>query len=136
LFKNINISIDNIKKFNFDNLKKEEKYGILVLLMKYLFPFILSSQEKINSKEKLFKTSININLVKKDLQYNSPEKFTKEVYSKKYFAGKNIFSNLFIDTKISQNFATNNDNIYKNKNKKDTLEDSRIKNNKFKSLVN
>ena len=136
LFKNINISIDNIKKFNFDNLKKEEKYGILVLLMKYLFPFILSSQEKINSKEKLFKTSININLVKKDLQYNSPEKFTKEVYSKKYFAGKNIFSNLFIDTKISQNFATNNDNIYKNKNKKDTLEDYRIKNNKFKSLVN
>jgi hypothetical protein len=136
LFKNINISIDNIKKFNFDNLKKEEKYGILVLLMKYLFPFVMHNQEKINAKEKLFKTNININLVKKDLQYNSPEKYAKEMYSKKYIAGKNIFSNLFIDTKISQNFATNNDNIYKNKNKKDTLEDSRIKNNKFKSLVN
>ena len=136
LFKTINITIDNIKKFNFENLKKEEKYGILVLLMKYLFPFVLHNQEKINAKEKLFKTNININLVKKDLQYNSPEKYAKEMYSKKYIAGKNIFSNLFIDTKISQNFANNN-NIYKNKNnKKDTLEDSRIKNNKFKSLIN
>ena len=136
LFKNINITIDNIKKFNFENLKKEEKYGILVLLMKYLFPFVMHNQEKINAKEKLFKTNININLVKKDLQYNSPEKYAKEMYSKKYIAGKNIFSNLFIDTKISQNFANNN-NIYKNKNnKKDNLEDSRIKNNKFKSLIN
>ena len=136
LFKNINITIDNIKKFNFENLKKEEKYGILVLLMKYLFPFVIHNQEKINAKEKLFKTNININLVKKDLQYNSPEKYAKEMYSKKYIAGKNIFSNLFIDTKISQNFANNN-NIYKNKNnKKDNLEDSRIKNNKFKSLIN
>ena len=136
LFKNINITIDNIKKFNFENLKKEEKYGILVLLMKYLFPFVIHNQEKINAKEKLFKTNININLVKKDLQYNSPEKYAKEMYSKKYITGKNIFSNLFIDTKISQNFANNN-NIYKNKNnKKDNLEDSRIKNNKFKSLIN
>ena len=131
LLKNINIHIDSIKKFNFDNYKKEEKYGILVLLMKYLIPFVFANNEKINYKEKLFKTNININLVKKDLQYNSPEKFVKEVYLKKSFAGKKILSNLFKDINNKNYFNTN-----KNKNRKDSPNDSRIKDNKFKSLIN
>ena len=131
LLKNINIHIDSIKKFNFDNYKKEEKYGILVLLMKYLIPFVFANNEKINYKEKLFKTNININLVKKDLQYNSPEKFVKEVYLKKSFAGKKILSNLFMDINGKNYINTN-----KNKNRKDSPDDSRIKDNKFKSLIN
>lgn len=131
LLKNINIHIDNIKKFNFDNYNKEEKYGILVLLMKYLIPFVFANNEKIKYKENLFKTNININLVKKDLQYNSPEKFVKEVYLKKSFAGKKILSNLFMDINNKNYFNTN-----KNKNRKDSPNDSRIKDNKFKSLIN
>jgi len=134
LFKNINISIDNIKKFNFENLKNEEKYGILILLMKYLIPFVYANNEKINAKEKLFKTNININLVKKDLQYNSPEKYVKDIYLKKSFAGKKILSNLFLDNKNSQNYVDRN--TYKSNKKKDSPNDSRIKNNKYKSLIN
>ena len=131
LFKNINININDIKKFNFENLKNEEKYGILVLLMKYLLPFVFANNEKINAKENIFKTNININLFKKDLQYNSPEKYVKEVYLKKSFAGKKILSALFVG---SQNYI--NRNIYKSNKKKDSLNDSRIKNNKYKSLIN
>ena len=134
LFKNINISIDNIKKFNFENLKNEEKYGILILLMKYLIPFVYANNEKINAKEKLFKTNININLVKKDLQYNSPEKYVKDIYLKKYNKEKKILSNLFLDNKNSQNYVDRN--TYKSNKKKDSPNDSRIKNNKYKSLIN
>ena len=134
LFKNINVNIDNIKKFHFENLKKEEQYGILVLLMKYLLPFIFINHEKINEKEKIFKTSINVNLIKKNLQYNSPDKYVKEVYLKKTFPGKKLISNLFIDNITIQNY--DNRNIYKSNKKKDSPNDSRIKNNKFKSLIN
>ena len=99
--------------------------------MKYLIPFVFANNEKIKYKENLFKTNININLVKKDLQYNSPEKFVKEVYLKKSFAGKKILSNLFKDINNKNYFNTN-----KNKNRKDSPNDSRIKDNKFKSLIN
>ena len=134
LFKSINVHIDNIKQFNFENLKKEEQYGLLVLLMKYLIPFILVNNDKVNEKEKLFKTNININQVKKDLQYNSPEKYIKEVYLKKSFPGKKVLSKFFID-KINIQYSDNK-HLYKNKKKTDSPNDSRIKNNKFKSLIN
>lgn len=133
LFKNININIGDIKKFNFDNLKKEEKYGILVLLMKYLFPFVMANYDKINEKEKIFKTNINIAQVKKELQYNSPKKYVNDVCLKKSYGGKNFLSNLFVDNISTKNYQNNN--VYKNKKKKDSPNDSRIKNNKYKSLI-
>ena len=134
LFKTININITDVKKFNFDNLKNEEKYGILVLLMKYLIPFIIASYDKINVKEKFFKTNINITQVKKDLLYNSPEKYVNNIYLKKSFAGKNILSALFVDGTTDKNYK--NKNIYFNKMKPDSPNDSRIKDNKYKSLIN
>ena len=130
LYKNININISDIKKFNFDNLKKEEQYGMIILLMKYLAPYVIANYEKINIKEKFFKTNININLVKKDLMYNSPEKYVKEIFLKKSYGGKNVLTNLFMDTK---NYKSNN--IHMNKNRKESPNDSRIKNNKYKSLI-
>ena len=131
LYKNINVNISDVKKFNYENLKKEEQYGMLVLLMKYLAPYVLASYEKINIKEKFFKTNININQVKKDLQYNTPEKYVKELLLKKSYGGRNILSNLYIDTK---NYKTYN--LHINKTKKDSPNDSRIKNDKYKSLIN
>ena len=133
LFKNIKININDLKKFNFDNLKKEEKYGLLVLLMKYLFPFVMANYDKINEKEKIFKTNINITQVKKELQYNSPKKYVNDVCVKKSYGGKNFLSNLFVDNISTKNYQNNN--IYKNKKKKDSPNDSRIKNNKYKSLI-
>ena len=129
--KNINITFENIKNFTFDNLSNQEKYGILCILIKCLFPFVVKSFEINNMKEKLFKTNININLVKKELQYNTPEKYAKEVLVKKSFAGRNILSNLFFEQNLNGNMIS-----YKNKKKKDSPNDSRIKNNKFKSLIN
>ena len=133
LFKNININIADVKNFNFDNLKDEEKYGILVLLMKYLIPFIIASYEKINVKEQLFKTNINITQVKKDLQHNSPTKYLNNIFLKKSFGNKNILSTLFVDSATNQNYI--NKKIYINKKKKDSPNDSRIKNDKYKSLI-
>ena len=112
-------------------MSNQEKYGILCILIKCLFPFVVKSFEINNMKEKLFKTNININLVKKELQYNTPEKYAKEVVVKKSFAGRNILSNLFFEQNLNGNMIS-----YKNKKKKDSPNDSRIKNNKFKSLIN
>ena len=131
LYKNINVNINDIKKFNFENLDKDEQYGILILLMKYLTPFVLASYEKINVKEKIFKTNINIKQVKKDLQYNTPEKYLKELFLKKTYGGKNVLTNLFIDTK---NYNSNN--LHISKIRKDSPNDSRIKDNRYKSVIN
>ena len=103
---------------------------MIILLMKYLAPYVIANYEKINIKEKFFKTNININLVKKDLMYNSPEKYVKEIFLKKSYGGKNVLTNLFMDTK---NYKSNN--IHMNKNRKESPNDSRIKNNKYKSLI-
>ena len=131
LYKNLNVNIDDIKKFNYENLDKEEQYGILVLLMKYLAPFVLASYEKINVNEKIFKTNINIKQVKKDLQYNSPEKYLKELFLKKSYGGKNVLTNLFIESK---NYKSNN--LHVSKIRKDSPNDIRIKDNKYKSIIN
>ena len=134
--KNINIKFENIKNFNFDNLSNNQKYGILCLLIKCLFPFIVKSVELNNIKEKLFKTNININLIKKDLQYNTPEKYAKEVVIKKSFNGRNILNNFF-EKNLSEKYNGNANIIsYKNNKIKESLNDSRIKNNKFKSVIN
>ena len=131
LYKNINVNINDIKKFNYENLSKEEQYGMLVLLMKYLAPYVLASYEKINIKEKIFKTNINIKQVKKDLQYNTPEKYLKELFLKKSYGGRNVLTNMFIETK---NYKSNN--LHISKIRKDSPNDSRIKNNKYKSIIN
>jgi len=130
--KNINIDIENIKKFDFETLKKEEKYSILVLLMKYLLPLIFINYNY-NIKDNLFKTSINVNLIKRNIPHNnSPQKYLKDSYLKNAFAGKKIKANLFVE---NNSFQNGNKNFIPLLRKNDTLNDSRIKDNKFKSLI-
>ena len=43
--KNIYINNESLKKFEFSNLTKEEKYSTLIILMKYLMPLIYGEQE-------------------------------------------------------------------------------------------
>ena len=47
--KEIYISNESLKKFEFNNLNKQEKYSILIILMKYLMPLIYGEQEALNS---------------------------------------------------------------------------------------
>ena len=55
------VKMEDIKKFKFDELNKEEKYSILVLLMKHLMPLItLNFNNKDNIGKELFKTNLNI----------------------------------------------------------------------------
>lgn len=55
------VKMDDIKKFKFDELNKEEQYSLLVLLMKHLMPLItLNFNNKDNIGKELFKTNLNI----------------------------------------------------------------------------
>ena len=60
--KDIYVNIEEIKKGNFEKFSKEEKYSILVYLMKHLLPLVNSENNEINSfKEKIDSVEINGN---------------------------------------------------------------------------
>ena len=77
--KEIYINIESLKNCDFTILTKEEKYSILVILMKYLLPLI-------NSNE--YSNLGNVNL---KFQTNKNKKFIEEMENKKYEI-KNHFS--------------------------------------------
>jgi len=129
--KNIHVDIESIKNFNFESLKNEEKYGILVLLMKYLLPLVVINYSSNNIQENLFKT--NVNIIKRYLPYNSAEKYLKDAHLKDAFIGKKIKTNLFTETNSFQNKG--NKNFIPILRKTDSLNDSKIKNKKYKSLI-
>lgn len=129
--KNIHVDIENIKNFNFESLKNEEKYGILVLLMKYLLPLVVINYNPNNIQENLFKT--NVNIIKRYLPYNSAEKYLKDTHLKEAFVGKKIKTNLFTETNSFQNKGNNN--YIPILRKADSLNDSKMKNKKYKSLI-
>ena len=129
--KNIHVDIENIKNFNFESLKNEEKYGILVLLMKYLLPLVVVNYNPNNIQENLFKT--NVNIIKRYLPYNSAEKYLKDTHLKEAFVGKKIKTNLFTETNSFQNKGNNN--YIPILRKTDSLNDSKMKNKKYKSLI-
>jgi len=59
--KNFLLRIDDIKKFNFENFTKEEKYSILILLMNHLMPLtIYNFNSNCNIGNSIFSTNINI----------------------------------------------------------------------------
>jgi len=129
--KNIHVDIESIKNFNFESLKNEEKYGILVLLMKYLLPLVVINYSSNNIQENLFKT--NVNIIKRYLPYNSAEKYLKDAHLKDAFIGKKIKTNLFTEANSFQNKG--NKNFIPILRKTDSLNDSKIKNKKYKSLI-
>lgn len=129
--KNIHIDIENIKNFNFESLKNEEKYGILILLMKYLLPLVVINYSSNNFQDNLFKT--NVNITKRYLPYNSAEKYLKDTHLKDAFVGKKIKTNLFTETNSFQNKG--NTNYIPILRKTDSLNNSKMKNKKYKSLI-
>ena len=55
------VKIEDIKKMKFDDFNSEEKYSILVLLMKHLLPLVtINFNYKDNIGKELFKTNLNI----------------------------------------------------------------------------
>jgi hypothetical protein len=131
--KNINIDLENIKKFDFELLNNDEKYSILVLLMKYLLPLVVINTNSKNVKENIFKTNINVNLINRNLPYNSAEKYLKEPSLKNAFIGKKIKTNLFFDSKSIQYYG--NGNLIPVLRKTEYSNDSRIKDNRFKTVI-
>ena len=131
--KNINIDVEKIKKFDFESLNNEEKYCILVLLMKYLLPLVVINSNSKNVKDNFFKTNINVNLINRQLPYNSAEKYLKEPSLKNAFTGKKIKSNLFFDSNSIQYYG--NGNLIPVLRKSDSPNDSRIKDIRFKSII-
>ena len=130
--KNINIDIENIKKFDFESLSKEEKYSILVILMNFLIPLITFSYNS-NKKENLFKTNLNVNIINRDLPCNNVEKYMKDSSLKNAFIGKKIKNHFFNEAYSNQNYG--NGNLIRVLKKNDSPDDSRIKDNKYKSLI-
>jgi hypothetical protein len=83
---NYNIDFDRLSEFNFSNLNKKEKYGVLVLLMNHLLPIItFNFNSNCNLGNNVFKTNINIF----DKTFNKTYKHLNEKILYNSFLGKN-----------------------------------------------
>ena len=131
--KNINIDIEKIKKFDFESLNKEEKYSILILLINFLLPLISINYNSNNLRENIFKTNINLNLINRSISNNNPEKYLKDSNLKKAFVGKKVKNNFFSDTNPMIYYG--NANLFRVLKRADSPIDSRIKDDKFKSII-
>jgi hypothetical protein len=87
--KEIYISNESLKKFDFNNLTKNEKYSTLVVLMKYLMPLVYGENEILSlNNSKLDKYNINYHFPDNRLIVN--DRFQKISYRK-------IFRNISSD---------------------------------------
>ena len=127
--KNIKIDYEKIIKFDFESLNNEEKYSILILLMKFLLPLITFNYNITNLRDNIFKTNLNVNIINRNLSYNSAEKYTKDSFFKNAFFGKKINNNLFNDINSIHNYG--NGNLIPVLKKTDFINDSKMKGNKF-----
>lgn len=126
--KNVNINMENIKKFDFNDFSKEEKYSIFMLLMNYLKP-LLSFNYKTNLfGNSLFKTNVNI-IGKK---YNSTKNYLNNDILKKAVSGKNNrMLNRFFSDDFNSNFCFSIPNIREHI----SPDNYRLLDNRFKTLV-
>lgn len=99
--------------------------------MNYLLPLI-SFNYNSNKKESIFKTNLNINIINRASPFNNAEKYIKDSSLKNAFIGKKI-NHLFNDAPSIQKYG--NGNIIRVLKKNDSPNDSRIKDNKYKSLI-
>ena len=91
--------MDDIKKFKFDELTKEQQYSILVLLMKHLMPLItLNFNNKDNIGKEIFKTNLNII----DKNFTSNQNYLNDKILKNAFIDNNkYYKNLHMNAKTS-----------------------------------
>ena len=87
--KTVNMELEKIKNFNFNEFSKEEQYGILVLLMRYLLPVIYTN---FNSncdvgKRNIFKTNLNLNIINRN--FNKTFNYLNDKTLRKAFLGRN-----------------------------------------------
>jgi hypothetical protein len=127
--KNVNINIEDIKKFDFSIFKKEEKYSILLILMNYLMPMIsFNFRSNCNIGNAIFKTNINII----DKKFNTTQNYLNDIFLKKAFLGKNNKTlNTFNGEKRVNNFSLCVP-ILKKSNSPDYY---KLLDNRFKTLV-
>ncbi len=98
------LKMDDIKKFKFDELNDEEKYAVLVLLMKHLMPLItLNFNNKDNIGKELFKT--NLNIIDKNYSMNQnylQDKLLKNAFmdNNKYYKDLHVSRNTFSNSSI------------------------------------
>lgn len=84
--KDLYINIEQIKRCDFTVFSSEEKYALLVLMMKYLLPLVsLNLNASCNVGNNLFET--NLNLINR--KYNMTEKYLKDPALRRAFLGKN-----------------------------------------------
>ena len=97
--KHFKVKMEDIKKFKFEELNKEEQYSILVLLMKHLMPLItINFTSKDNIGKELFKTNLNII----DKNFNTNLNYLQDKFLKNAFMDNNkYYKDLHISAKSS-----------------------------------
>ena len=100
--KSVDINIENIRNFNFNEFTKKEKYSLLVLLMKNLLPLVtLNFNSNCNIGNNIFTT--NLNLI--DKKFNPTNHYLNDKLLKRAFCKNNrLRPELFIDRKNTNNF--------------------------------
>lgn len=85
--KELYINNESLKKFEFNNLTRQEKYSTLIILMKYLMPLIYSGNEILNTNNVNDKCFIKYHFPKENrLIINDKFKNnSKKANFKKYF---------------------------------------------------
>ena len=126
--KNVNINMESIRKFDFNDFNKEEKYSIFILLMNYLKPLLNFNYKTNVFGNSLFKTNLNI-IGKK---YNSPKNYLNNDYLKKACSVKNNrMLNRFFSDNINNNFCFSIPNIREHI----SPDNYRLLDDRFKTLV-
>ena len=127
--KNVNINLESIKKFDFNDFNKEEKYSIFVLLMNYLKPLLNFNYKTNVFGNSLFKT--NLNIIGKN--YNSSRNYLNNDYLKKACSGKNnkMLNRFFSDNIKYNNFCFSIPNLREHI----SPDNFKLLDNRFKTLV-
>ena len=95
--KDIYVNIEEVKKGNFEKFTNEEKYSVLVYLMKHLLPLVNSENNEINDIKE------QINSV--EIGYNG----NKQFMSKTTYGNFGLYTNNLNSKKISKKNSINND---------------------------
>ena len=105
--KDVYVNIDEIKKGNFDSFSKQEKYSILVYLLKNILPLVNTEEdEDINALKEQFekveinnKTRTNFNLTNKNFRHYSQSNNNKKYQiNNKTFTKFPKIEHLYIDS--------------------------------------
>ena len=122
--KNYYLKLDKIRNFDFNDFTSQEKYALLVLLMKYLLPLItINFNSTSNIGKDLFKTNLNI----VNRKFNLNETFLKDETLRNAFLDKKnrIFKDVLNPRRtqfsssvpVLKRFNDINQNFYDKKNK-------------------